>query len=101
MRYAVRSTPGDSGPGVPTTSKSTGSPAPRTWSSTSASSPSDADGAVSSRSAGPRSTPSSRRNSVSACRAVSPMMSTADRAWSGRPGSREAAASAWTAIRLT
>src|SRR5207248_2045175 len=34
-------------------------------------------------------------------RAVSPMTSTDRRAWSGRPGSSELAASAWTAIRLT
>ena len=45
--------------------------------------------------------PSSRRSSVRACRAVSPIMSTDRAASSGRPGSSEAAASACTAIRLT
>jgi hypothetical protein len=75
MRNAVRSTPGASRAGDPTTSKSTASPAPRTWSSTPSSSASDADGAVSSRSAGLRSTPSRRRSSVRAARAVSLMIS--------------------------
>ena len=88
-------------PGCPRSRNRPAVPCPRTWSSTSPSSPSEAKGAVSSRADGRRSTPRSLRSSVSAWRAVSPMTSTDRRAWSGRPGSSEAAASAWTAIRLT
>ena len=53
------------------------------------------------RSDGPRSTPSSRRSSVRARRAVSPMISTERRACAGLSGSSDVAASACTAIRLT
>ena len=101
IRYAVRSTLGASVPGVPSTARSTASPDPRTWSSTVPRSARDIAGAVSSWSAGPRSTPSRRRSSVRAWRAVAAITSTDWAAWAGRPGSSDVAASACTAMRLT
>ncbi len=87
--------------GSPSTARSTASPASLTWASTPSSSLRDGAGGVAGCCPGPRSTPSSRRSSVSACRAVCPMISTERPACSGWPGSSEPAASACTAIRLT